>query len=189
MSLRVRVIPEDPTYNGAILKPLIERMLSECGKPAAHVKVLTNPKLSGIEDLRKQLPAILERYSFEDMFVVVVDADGQDRQGLLDSFDRTASDRNLRLFACAAVEEVETWLLAGHAALIEQPWAEVRNNIQVKEEVFQPFLARHGNPRLPDGGREELMRLGLKNYQGILQRCPELAGLEAELREYLKKAS
>ena len=42
MSFRVLVIPEDPTLNGYILKPLAERLLEDAGKPNAKVKVLDN---------------------------------------------------------------------------------------------------------------------------------------------------
>ena len=41
VSFQVLVIPEDPTYNGYILQPIVERMLAELGKPNAHVKILT----------------------------------------------------------------------------------------------------------------------------------------------------
>ncbi len=37
MSFRVLVIPEDPTYNGYILQPIVERMLGELGKPNAII--------------------------------------------------------------------------------------------------------------------------------------------------------
>jgi hypothetical protein len=39
MSLNVLVIPENPTYNGAILQPLCERLFAECGRPRANVEV------------------------------------------------------------------------------------------------------------------------------------------------------
>ncbi len=49
MSFRVLVIPEDPTYNGYILRPLAETMLAEAGRPNARVTVLANPKLDGYD--------------------------------------------------------------------------------------------------------------------------------------------
>ena len=62
MSFRVLIIPEDPTYNGYILKPIIERMFGELGKPAAHVVVLTNPRLRGYTQathaIRRDLPNV-----------------------------------------------------------------------------------------------------------------------------------
>ena len=38
MSFRVLVIPEDPTWNGYILKPLTKALLNDAGKPNAKVK-------------------------------------------------------------------------------------------------------------------------------------------------------
>ena len=47
MSLKVLVIAEDPTNNGYILKPLVSRLLEECGKPNTKVQILTDPKADG----------------------------------------------------------------------------------------------------------------------------------------------
>lgn len=40
MSFNVLIIPEDPTNNGYILKPLIKKMMRECGKQNAQVQNL-----------------------------------------------------------------------------------------------------------------------------------------------------
>ena len=190
MSLQVLVVPEDPTVNGAILRPLFERMLRECGRPNAKVTVLTSPRVRGIGHLRGEFPGILERYGWMDLILVAVDADGEDRSGVCGSLEARGRDAGKAVFACAAVEEeVETWLLAGHADKLGEAWPEVRRNRRVKEEVFFPFLAVHGDARMPAGGREELMNDGLRNYRGILQRCPELAELEARLRAHVEGGS
>lgn len=52
MSFKVLVIPEDSTYNGYILKPLVSRMLKECGKPNAKVVVPYNWKAKGYEHVK-----------------------------------------------------------------------------------------------------------------------------------------
>ena len=49
MSFKVLVIPEDPTHNGYILKPLVESILTDAGKPNARVTVLTNSRLQGYD--------------------------------------------------------------------------------------------------------------------------------------------
>ena len=36
MSVQVLVIPEDPTNNGYILKPVVQMVLAEAGKPSAR---------------------------------------------------------------------------------------------------------------------------------------------------------
>jgi len=63
------VIPEDPTYNGHILKPLVERVMAEVGKPNAKVVVLSNPAMKGFEDARRQLDTIFEKYPHYDLFL------------------------------------------------------------------------------------------------------------------------
>jgi hypothetical protein len=41
LSFNVLVVPEDPLNNGYILRPLVTRMLAECGKGNAKVEVRT----------------------------------------------------------------------------------------------------------------------------------------------------
>lgn len=77
------------------------------------------------------------------------------------------------------------WLLAGHTAKLNRPWSEVRRDASVKENVFTPFLRQYGDPRRPGGGRDLLMAETLQNYQGLLERCPELARLRDRICESL----
>ena len=55
MSFKVLVIPEDPTHNGYLLKPLVERILGDTGKPNAKVTVLTNPRFQGYDQASKAI--------------------------------------------------------------------------------------------------------------------------------------
>ena len=50
MSLRVLVIPEDPTWNGCILTPLATALVVDAGKPNARVKLLENPRVRGYDE-------------------------------------------------------------------------------------------------------------------------------------------
>jgi hypothetical protein len=181
MSLRVLVIPEDPTYNGYILKPLVERMLAEIGRANARVTILTNPKLGGYEQavraIRAELP---DRYKHLDLWLFLPDAD-QARN--LKALEADLAGKSVRLLCCAAMPEVEAWLLAGHRDRINAGWTDIRKHPRLKEDVFEPFLRAHGDPRSAGGGREILMRQTLSNYRGLLQVCPELAELEHRLRE------
>ena len=79
MSYRVLVIPEDPTYNGFLLKPLVSRILRACGRANADVLVLSDPKVSGYEDGLRQLPVIIDEHLHWDLLLLLVDADGHDR--------------------------------------------------------------------------------------------------------------
>lgn len=190
MSFLVLVIPEDPTYNGYILKPLVSRILAECGKVNAKVEVLTNPKVSGIDHIPTLLPNIVERYAHFDLLLLLVDADGRDRSRQFERFEAHAAmrlARPVRLICCAAVQEVEAWLLAGHTSKLGRPWSEVRADVSVKENIFAPFLRQFGDPRSPGGGRDMLMKEPLSNYRGLLERCPELAELQEKVCSSLEQ--
>lgn len=185
MSYRVLVIPEDPTYNGYILKPLVERMFEELGKPRAKVTVLTNPKLNGydhaVRALREDLPI---RYAHFDLWLFLPDAD---RATDPRSLEADLASQGIPLVCCAAQPEVEVWLLAGHRHHLGVEWASVRVHPRLKEDVFEPFLSKSGNARAPGGGREMLMRQTLANYAGLVEVCPELKDLEARLHDRLAK--
>lgn len=183
MSFKVLAVPEDPTYNGYLLKPLLERMLQEVGKPNAFVKVLDNPKVSGYDEAKRRLrDEILDRYKHFNLILFLPDADGRDRTGEFDSLAAAAQTKGVRLICCAAVQEVEVWLLAGHADRLGLDWKAVREDVHVKENVFEPFLAKFGDPRRVGGGRIELMQEALRNYRGLRDRCPELRSLEDAIR-------
>lgn len=179
MSFQVLVVPEDPTLNGYILCPLAARMLRECGKPKARVTVLTNPRATGYQHAKKLLAdEVLDRYAHVDLILFLPDADGKDRSGEFEELEAVAARKGAKLLCCAAVEEVETWLLAGHLGKVSRSWREIRADRSVKEADFEPFLAEHGDSRRAGGGREALMRETLRNYRGLLDRCLELARLE-----------
>ena len=93
------------------------------------------------------------------------------------------------LRSCAAVPEIEAWLLAGHRDQISVNWSDARSHPRLKEEVFEPFLRKYGDPRSAGGGRESLMRETLKTYRGLLEVCPELKQLEAAVGKALQNRS
>ena len=68
MSFKVLVIPEDPTHNGYILKPLVQALVADAGRPRAAVTVLNNPWLGGYDHaLRAVKGELTERYAFWDL--------------------------------------------------------------------------------------------------------------------------
>jgi len=121
-----------------------------------------------------------------DLFLFLPDGDGKDRSAEFQSLEQEAEGWGVRLFCCAAVHEVETWLLAGHRDHLEgRRWQDVRDDVSIKENVFIPFLARYGNSKAPGKGRDLLMAKTLSGYGSLLQLCPELAELERRVREIL----
>jgi len=188
VSFRVLVIPEDPTYNGYILKPIVKRMLSELDKPNAYVKVLDSPKLNGyphaVSAIRRDL---VDRYKhLFDLWLFLPDGD---RASNLEALESELAGQGVHLFCCAAVPEVEAWLLAGHRDKLSLFWGDVRQHRHLKEDIFEPFLAQFGESRSPGGGRERLVREALANYRGLLSVCSELAELEGRLRTFLAQST
>jgi hypothetical protein len=183
LSLDVLVVPEDPLNNGYILKPLVSRMLAECGKPNAHVTVLSNPRAKGYDHaktlLRNQL---FSRYRHKHLLLYLPDADGKDRTEEFRGLEEEADRQGVRLLCCAAEQEVEIWLLAGYRDRLDRRWQELRADVSIKENVFKGFLATHGDPKAAGGGRDRLMQVTLENYRSILTLCPELAQLEEKIR-------
>jgi hypothetical protein len=198
LSFSVLVVPEDPTYDGAILKPLFQRMLAECGRARADVRVLPEPKVQGYEHARRLLEEqIIVRWNWYDVILFCPDRDGAaGREEELRSLEARIRAKlsvldpvpRVRVLCCAAVEEVEAWLLAGHAARLSRPWKEVRADVGIKERVFQPLMKETGRSGGPDGGRGEMMRETLANYALLKTRCPELGDLESRLRALLDAA-
>lgn len=180
MSCNVLIIPEDPTNNGYILQPLVARMLGACGKSRANVKVLSEPKVSGFEHACGMIPQIIEQYGYFDLMLFLPDSDGKNRSQLFAQLEA----QSRKLICCAAEQEVEAWLLAGHLEKLGASWREVRADISVKERFFAPFLREFGD-RLPGQGRERLMRETLTNLPGLLARCPELADLQKRICDTL----
>jgi hypothetical protein len=186
VSFQVLVIPEDPTYNGYILKPIVERMLAELGKPNAHVVILTNPKTHGYAHAVSAIRGdLIERYGHFPLWLFLPDGDPASNLGWLES---ELSGRGVHLFCCAAQPEVEAWLLAGHRDDLPIPWADVRQHRRLKEDVFEPFLKQFGDGGA-SGGRKRLTCETLAKYRGLLSVCPELAELEERLRVFLAQGA
>ncbi|MGO9199113.1 MAG: hypothetical protein ACLQM8_01070 [Limisphaerales bacterium] len=180
MSFRVLVIPEDPTHNGYILRPLVERMLAETGRPNARVIILTNPRVTGYEQAVEAIKGELAvRYRHFDLWLFMPDAD---KARNVDDLEHNLERRGIRLISCAAQPEVEAWLLAGHREHLGMKWSELRVHPRLREEVFEPFLREHGDPRSAGAGRATLTRATLSNYQSLLALCPELKKLDQRLR-------
>lgn len=183
LSFRAVIIPEDPTNNGYILKPLIKHVLAACGRPNARVEVVTNPRTSGYEHAKALIKSeFCARYSFADVILFLADADGKNRSREFTTLEDEAREQGAKLVCCAAAQEVETWLLAGHTDKLSISWLQVRADVSVKENVFEPFMRVYGDARKPGGGRADLMSTTLQNYGALKTRCPEIAQLEERLR-------
>jgi hypothetical protein len=184
--MKVLVIPENPKYNGYILKPLAKRLLQSIGKLQAQVIVLTDPFAQGYDMIKAELPTICERYHHFDLLLFLPDDDCCDRTAELRNIEREAEQTGVNLIACAAIPEVEAWLLAGHVDKLPDHWQAVRADCDLKERYFKPFLQQYSN-RGAGGGRQQLMQAALLHFTGILSRCPELKTLQQRMREVFER--
>jgi hypothetical protein len=186
VSTHLLIVVEDPTHNGQIAYPLMQRMVAACGRPRARVTVLTNPHARGYASAKAIVTDVVpHRFPHVDLVLFLPDADGKDRSAEFDFLEESLRAAGVHLICCSAVQEIEAWALAGHAASLGLAWHAVRANVSVKEEVFTPFALRRGYRKAPDGGRGSLMQQTLRNYPALLQRCPELQTLEHRIRTAL----
>ena len=180
------VIPEDPTNDQYILKPIVEQLFAGLGK-SPRVQVLANPRLHGVSQALSAavLADIVAMYPMVDLFLVLVDRDAEPKRPS-QANERTQEHPD-RLFVCLAIEEVEVWMLALHRDSLDTPWTEVRAERDPKERFAQPFLTARAPKLGPGGGRVWAMReLGAK-WKGVLKVCPELTELEQTVQGWLSR--
>ncbi len=187
MSFRVLVVPEDPTLNGHILKPLVEALLGDAGRPRARVKVLDNPRVQGYDHAVRTIRGdeLHASYAFFDLWMFIPDAD----RGKRDAMDRLEADsgsREVPLLCCPARPEVEIYACVPFRDELDMEWKEVRNHLRMREEVFEPLLARHGDARRPGGGRDMMITRSLRNLPLLYRLCPETKRLRDRIAAHLE---
>ncbi len=177
MSVRVLVIPEDPTLNGYVLKPLVEMVLAEAGKRTAKVTVLTNPRVRGYDEavkvVRKDLAS---RYSFMELWLFFPDADRASDDAMR-NLEADLRQQGITLLCCPAQPEVEVYACAAYREEIRGSWAEARSNPRFKETVFEPLLQAQGDRRRPGHGRGAMTEKSIARRRRFFRLCPEIAEL------------
>jgi len=183
MSFKVLVIPEDHTNNGYILKPLVEAILADAGKPQARVVVLTSPRINGFSQaktaIREELP---ERYGFYDLWLFIPDAD-EGTPGAMQALERELAAKNIKLLCCPAQPEVEIYACVAHREHLPAPWQTVREERDLKEKYFDPLIKARGDPRAAGKGRTEFTKASITPRNTLYQFCPELAGLRDRIKD------
>jgi hypothetical protein len=200
VSLRVLVIAEDFVKDQYFLKPLFEKMFDVIGR-RANVEVCMNPRLRGTSEALdgERIGAILDMYPMVQLFLLIVDRDGndgqegrKDRRAVLDGIERSAAERlsaGRLLVADQACEEVEVWLLAGHDLPSGLAWASVRAHRDPKEAYYNPFARARGVFDAPAEGRRILGREAVARYDRIRQLCPELDALHRRVEALVRAKS
>lgn len=187
MSANILVIPEDPTFDGYILKPLVHALLEDVGKPNAKVNVCRDPHLGGIGEAMKwvRLEEIIRKYPMVDVFVLCVDRDGEaGREQALRQLEEQATTvlpAARHLLGCAAHQELEAWVLAGVNLPGDWSWPAIRAERDSKEAYFEPLAEMVGVSSGPGGGRKTLAGEATSRLRRILTLAPELADLRNRL--------
>lgn len=187
MSFRVLVIPEDPLQNGYILKPLVQAIVGDAGRSAAKIKLLTNPRVRGyvqaVGAIRNELP---EAYGYMDLWLFFPDADRAVTK-VMKSLETQVFANGITLFCCAPQPELEIYACAAFHDEVPATWKEVRTHPRLKEEIFEPLLQKHGDPRRADQGRGLMVRRSLENLPHLFRLCPELKHLRNRIATHLQK--
>ena len=191
MSINVLVIPEDFTKDQYVLKPIVERMMAEIGRPA-RVRVCTDPRLGGVGEALKwdRLTAIIERYrGMTQLFLLIVDRDCvAERSAKLEALEEKArvalSATGGVFLAENAWQEVEVWLLAGFKDLPKDwSWQQILEDGHPKEAYYDAYAEQRGVLKAPYEGREVLGREAAANYRRIRKLCEnDVARLENRIQ-------
>jgi len=174
--VRVLVIPEDFRYDQYLLKPLFERLFQSIGKSRARVRVCQNPLLGGVGEALKSeriRETVDQHDGMTDIFILCVDRDGnRGRRTRLDWIEIEFGNDHTFL-AENAWEEIETWTLAGLDLPKDWRWADVRQEVHVKERYFNVLAEERGVADDPDDGRKTLGEEAARNIPAIRRKCLE----------------
>lgn len=182
MSREILVIPEDPTNNGYILRPLFSALLRRIGKPNARVRVLTDPRAQGFSHAVKLLEEILpDRWRHIQPWVFVPDADRANESAMRELEERSLR-RGIRLITCIAQPELEIYACFARRKSLPLRWQELRQHTHFKEDVFQKLISDGGvDPRGAGGGRAQLIKESIAELESMIQLCPGLHLLSERL--------
>lgn len=186
MSYRVLVVPEDATYDQYILKPLVEALLDRAGRPANRVTILGRTGPQGFESAVDYCRHQLVDSPHSDLVLFMPDRDhmdGQegrpDRTAQLQALETDVRRQGFPFVVCAAIEEVEVWLMAGHPEKLQEldlNFPQVRTELKPSQGSFRRFITRFGD-RSPGQGRKNLAIAAARDLDRVLRSCPELQDL------------
>ncbi len=182
--MRLLIIPEDPTLDQYILKPVVQQIFQDLGRKA-RVDVLTDPHLRGVQQAldRRMVADIIRDNAMIDLFLLMVDRDCDEKRAAKVS-DLVEGHPGM-ILAVLAREEVEVWALALHRKALGKPWRDVREHCHPKEEFFEPFVERQKWLETVGKGRKRAMRNLGQGWRGLLKVCPEIAELKQQVAEWL----
>lgn len=192
--MRVLIIPEDFIKDQYMLKPIVSSLMEHLGRPRARVEVCQDPRLGGISEATKweNIEKILKKYPMVDLFLLLVDRDGNaGRRLTLDQLETQANtlinNRSRTFLAENAWQELEVWVLAGMDNLPKEwQWNDIRNEINPKEIFFLEYSSGRGLLESPGEGRKTLGAEAGRNYQRIRRLCvDDLQHLESKIVNWM----
>jgi hypothetical protein len=193
MGLRIMLACEDHTLDQYVACPVIKLLMAYLRRPRADVKVITSPRLKGIDTLIAQMCGILKRYgAISDLIIFVVDGDREDgRDGRPDRIARfrrliEACEKNAEKgIVVVARQELEVWALWGSRTEIGAHWGDITEERDPKERYFDPLITP-GDLKVPGRGRQRLIALSVaQGWASLSGGCRELKELEADVRAKL----
>jgi hypothetical protein len=182
--VKVLIIPENPTLDAHILKPIVEKLFEELGRKA-RIEVLQDPHLEGIDQALdpEMVKRIVDENPMVDLFLLMVDRDCNSFQNEAKLAAREQEHPG-RLLGCVAIEEAEVWMLALHRESLGERWSGVRSECHPKERYAEPFLQEQGWLSQVGKGRKRAMRGLSAQWKSLLSLCPELATLHSRLQDW-----
>jgi hypothetical protein len=193
--VNVLIIPEDFRKDQYVLKPIIEKMFAEIGKPRANIQMCFDPLLGGIAQATDwdRIRDILEMYrGMVQIFLLLVDRDGVGtRRKALDGLEANASETLAEgrvLFAENAWQEIEVWALAGQDLPKKWSWGTIRKEKHPKETYFVPWAKERFLLDEPGQGLATMGREAATNYKRVVARCKEdVESLQQRLSNWVRK--
>ena len=172
--MNVLIIPEDFRKDQYILKPLFTKLFRRLGTPTPRVEVCLDPLLGGVGEalkLERLTEIVADQRGMTDIFILCVDRDGV--VGRRQRLDDIEAHFGANFFAVNAWEELETWILAGLNLPREWRWQDVRAEVNVKEQYFEPLAAQRSLAGATGGGRKTLAEEASRRIPAIRRKCPE----------------
>ena len=186
--MKVLVIPEDQTYNGYILRPLVRAIMADAGRRSAKVTIAPQPRLRGyahaMRAIREELPDL---YGFYDLWLFVPDADRATADAM-QTVEKELAERGIPLLCCAAQPELEIYACAAFRSDMQERWEDARRHPRMKEDVFEPLVRLHGVTRQPGESRRVMITRSLRNLPLLFRLCPELKRLRDRIAAHLGEA-
>ncbi len=178
--MNVLIIPEDFRKDQYILKPLFQSLFRRLGAPYANVAICHDPLLGGVGEALKSdriAKIVSDNRGMADIIILCIDRDGvTGRRQSLNNIEAGIQSQfrdSVHFFAENAWEELETWVLAGVDPPRDWRWADVRAEVHVKEQYFEPLAIQRGVANSPDGGRKALAEEAGRHIPAIRRKCPE----------------